>query len=110
MLVLLIIFIVITPMLSKGITVEMVKTKNPIHDAGGRQRRRRAGCGQPRRHRPTWARTRWLRTSLPAKVKDLLTNKLDKTVYMRATRARVTSGWWRWSIICAPPAWISLVC
>ena len=30
MLVLLIIFIVITPMLSKGISVDMVKTKNPI--------------------------------------------------------------------------------
>lgn len=30
MLVLLIIFMVITPMLSKGISVEMVKTRNPI--------------------------------------------------------------------------------
>ena len=30
MLVLLIIFIVITPMLSKGITVDMAKTNNPI--------------------------------------------------------------------------------
>ena len=35
MLVLLIIFMVITPMLSKGVSVDMVKTKNPIamHDA-----------------------------------------------------------------------------
>ena len=30
MLVLLIIFMVITPMLSKGVNVDMVKTKNPI--------------------------------------------------------------------------------
>ena len=30
MLVLLIIFMVITPMLTKGVSVEMVKTKNPI--------------------------------------------------------------------------------
>ena len=30
MLVLLIIFMVITPMLTKGVTVEMVKAKNPI--------------------------------------------------------------------------------
>jgi len=30
MLVLLIIFMVITPMLTKGVTVELVRTKNPI--------------------------------------------------------------------------------
>ena len=34
MLVLLIIFMVITPMLTKGVTVEMVKAKNPDRDAG----------------------------------------------------------------------------
>ena len=47
MLVLLIIFIVITPMLSKGISVDMAKTKNPVSDAGGRQRRRGSGRDQP---------------------------------------------------------------
>ena len=49
MLVLLIIFIVITPMLSKGISVDMAKTKNPDRDAGRRQGRRRAGRDYPRR-------------------------------------------------------------
>ena len=34
MLVVLIIFMVITPMLSKGVTVEMVKARNPIAHAG----------------------------------------------------------------------------
>ena len=44
MLVLLIIFIVITPMLSKGISVDMAKANNPDSDAGRGQRRRGAGC------------------------------------------------------------------
>ena len=89
MLVLLIIFIVITPMLVQGHRVDMAKTKNPIADAGGRQGRRCAGRGQPRRknvprHRPDAARR-----ICRSEVKDLLTNRLDKTVYVRAdARAR----------------------
>ena len=36
MLVLLIIFMVITPMLQKGVSVDMAKTDNPVPDAGCR--------------------------------------------------------------------------
>ena len=40
MLVLLIIFMVITPMLQKGVSVDLAKVNNPDSDAGCRQRRR----------------------------------------------------------------------
>jgi len=88
MLVLLIIFIVITPMLSKGISVDMAKTNNPspmqaadkedaILVAIARDGRTYLGTDQ------------MTPDSLPQKVKDLLTNRLDKTVYVRADqRAR----------------------
>ena len=88
MLVLLIIFIVVTPMLSKGITVDMAKTNNPspmqnadkddaVLIAIARDGRTYLGTDQ------------LAPDALPQKVKDLLTNKLDKTVYVRAdARAR----------------------
>jgi biopolymer transport protein ExbD/biopolymer transport protein TolR len=83
MLVLLIIFMVITPMLSKGVSVELVKTKNPI-----------AMPAQDKSDAVTVGITHdgkvWLNTTqttadmLAPKVKDLLTNKLDKTVFIKA--------------------------
>jgi biopolymer transport protein ExbD/biopolymer transport protein TolR len=88
MLVLLIIFIVVTPMLSKGISVDMAKTNNPspmqnadkddaVLIAISRDGRTYLGTDQ------------MAPDQLPQKVKDLLTNKLDKTVYVRAdARAR----------------------
>jgi biopolymer transport protein ExbD/biopolymer transport protein TolR len=88
MLVMLIIFMVITPMLSKGVSVDLVKTKNPVamqnadkEDAVlvavSRDGRVYLGTGQM----PA--------DQLPGKVKDLLTNKLDKTVYVKSdSRAR----------------------
>jgi biopolymer transport protein ExbD len=88
MLVMLIIFMVITPMLSKGITVDLVKTRNPIAMANADKddtilvavaRDGRTYLGS----NPTPA------DQLPPKVKDLLTNKLDKTVYVKSdSRAR----------------------
>ena len=57
MLVMLIIFMVITPMLSKGVSVDLVKTKNPIAHAERRQGRRRPGGGHPRRQDVIWAPT-----------------------------------------------------
>lgn len=88
MLVLLIIFIVITPMLSKGITVEMAKTKNPIEMKAADQED--AVLVAVSRDGKTYLGTdQTSPESLPGKVKDLLTNKLDKTVYLRAdARAR----------------------
>ncbi len=49
MLVLLIIFMVITPMLTKGQPIDLVRTKNPDHDAGGGQGRRGSDFGHPQR-------------------------------------------------------------
>jgi biopolymer transport protein ExbD len=88
MLVLLIIFIVVTPMLSKGITVDMAKTNNPspMQNADKED----AVLIAVARDGKTYLGTDQLvPDALPQKVKDLLTNKLDKTVYVRAdARAR----------------------
>ena len=88
MLVLLIIFIVITPMLSKGISVEMAKTNNPaIMQAADKEDAVLVAISRDGR---TYLGTDQLTPeTLPGKVKDLLTNKLDKTVYLRSdARAR----------------------
>ena len=82
MLVMLIIFMVITPMLTKGVPVDLVKTRNPIamQDADkddavlvavGRDGKVFLGST------PTPA------DQLAGKVKDMLTNRLNKTVYLK---------------------------
>jgi biopolymer transport protein ExbD/biopolymer transport protein TolR len=83
MLVLLIIFIVITPMLSKGISVDMAKAKNPIAmQAADREDAVLVAISRDGR---TYLGTDQMSPdALPQRVKDLLTNKLDKTVYVRA--------------------------
>jgi biopolymer transport protein ExbD len=86
MLVLLIIFMVITPMLTKGVSVDLVKTKNPItmqaadkEDAILISVTRNGGVFlSPGNLRLSGA------DQLPERVRDLLTNKIDKTVYVRA--------------------------
>jgi biopolymer transport protein ExbD len=86
MLVLLIIFMVITPMLTKGVTVDLVKTKNPITMQAAdkedailvsvtRDGHVFLSPGNQRLSGPD---------QLPERVRDLLTNKIDKTVYIRA--------------------------
>jgi biopolymer transport protein ExbD/biopolymer transport protein TolR len=88
MLVLLIIFIVVTPMLSKGISVDMARTKNPIamHNADKEDAVLVAVSRDGRTYLGT---DQTAPENLPGKVKDLLTNRLDKTVYIRAdARAR----------------------
>ncbi|MEO8097207.1 MAG: biopolymer transporter ExbD [Acidobacteriota bacterium] len=85
MLVLLIIFMVITPLLTKGQTVELVKAKNPIamKEADAEDAiliavtRNGEVFLSPGNHRVT-------PDELPGKVSDLLTNRLDKTVYIKA--------------------------
>src|SRR5438309_4402418 len=77
MLVLLIIFMVITPMLSKGVTVDMYKGKNPIamQDADKSD----AVIVAVQRDGKTYLNTTQIPAAdLPPKVKDLLTNKLSK--------------------------------
>lgn len=87
MLVLLIIFMVVTPMLSKGVTVDMVKTNNPIpmqnadkEDAiiAAITRDGKVFLSPGVKLMPA--------DQLPSAVKDLLANRLDKTVYIKADR------------------------
>src|SRR5579872_6959399 len=83
MLVMLIIFMVITPMLSKGITVDMVKTKNPI--AMQAADKSDAVIVAVQRDGKTYLNTTQMSAEdLPPKVKDMLTNRLDKMVFVRA--------------------------
>ena len=88
MLVLLIIFIVITPMLSKGITVDMAKAKNPAPMQAA-DREDAVIVAVSRDGRTYLGTDQMTPEQMPQRVKDLLTNKLDKTVYLRAdARAR----------------------
>ena len=88
MLVLLIIFMVITPMLSKGISVDKVKTKNPISMQAA-DKDDAILVAVTRDGKVYLGNTQTTADALPPKVKDLLTNKLDKTVYLAGdSRAR----------------------
>ena len=88
MLVLLIIFMVITPMLSKGVSVDMYKASNPI--AMQAADKDDAILVAVTREGRTYLGTNALNPEeLPAKVKDLLINRMDRTVYIKAdSRAR----------------------
>ena len=89
MLVMLIIFMVITPMLSKGISVDLVQTKNPIamqnadkddaiHVSITKDGKVYLGSDQFNNL-----------SDMGVKVKDRLTAQLDKTVYLKSdSRAR----------------------
>ena len=90
LLVLLIIFMVITPMLTKGQPIDLVRTHNPVtmqaadkEDAVLISVTRNGGVFlSPGNLRVT-------PDQLPEKVKDLLTNKVDKTVFIKSdARAR----------------------
>ena len=83
MLVMLIIFMVITPMLSKGVTVDMYKGKNPVPMQAADKSD--AVIVAIQRDGGTFLNTTKLAAEdLPPKVKDLLTNRLDKMVFVRA--------------------------
>ena len=83
MLVLLIIFMVITPMLSKGVSVDMVKTKNPIAMQAA-DKSDAVLVAVTRDGKVYLGSTMIAAEDLPPKVKDLLLNKLDKTVFVKA--------------------------
>ncbi len=88
MLVMLIIFMVITPMLSKGVSVDMVKTRNPISMQAA-DKSDAVLVAVTRDGKSFLGTTQIPADQLPAKVKDLLTNRLDKMVFIRAdSRAR----------------------
>jgi biopolymer transport protein ExbD len=88
MLVLLIIFMVITPMLQHGVQVDMVKTKNPIpmQDA---DKSDAILIAVTRDGSVFLGNTRMSPEDLPNRVRDLLTNRINKMVFIRSdSRAR----------------------
>ncbi len=88
MLVLLIIFMVITPMLSKGVSVDLVKTHNPVPMQAADKSD--AIIVAVTRDGKTYLNTTQMPAAdLPPKVKDMLTNRLDKMVFVKSdSRAR----------------------
>jgi biopolymer transport protein ExbD len=88
MLVLLIIFMVITPMLSKGVPIDLVKTRNPI--AMQAADRTDAVLVSVTRDGKTYlGRDQVAADQLTPKVKDMLSNRTDKECFLKAdTRAK----------------------
>jgi biopolymer transport protein ExbD/biopolymer transport protein TolR len=82
MLVMLIIFMVITPMLTKGVQVELVKTKNPIAMADA-DKDDAVLVSVSRNGDVFLGSTKTTADSLPGKVKDLLTNRISKICYLK---------------------------
>jgi len=88
MLVLLIIFMVITPMLSKGISVDMVRTRSAISMQGA-DKDDAIIVAVTREGRTFLGNVQLKPDELPAKVKDLLVSRLDKMCYIKSdARAR----------------------
>ncbi|MGA3074846.1 MAG: biopolymer transporter ExbD [Bryobacteraceae bacterium] len=88
MLVLLIIFMVITPMLSKGISVDMVKTVNPVTMQAA-DKSDAIIVAVTRDGKTYLGTTQMPAADIPGKVKDILSSRLDKMCYIRAdSRAR----------------------
>src|SRR5207249_5916402 len=83
MLVLLIIFMVITPMLQKGIAVDLAKTKNPT-DMKEADRDDAVLVAVTRDGRFYLGQDRVNIDDLASKVNDLLANKLNRTVFVRS--------------------------
>ena len=88
MLVMLIIFMVITPMLSKGVSVDLVMTRNPIamNDA---DKDDAVLIAVTRDGKVFLGSTPITPDQLPQKVKDMLASQLDKSVYLKSD-ARAT--------------------
>jgi biopolymer transport protein ExbD/biopolymer transport protein TolR len=88
MLVMLIIFMVVTPMLTKGISVDMVKTQNPIAMQAA-DKDDAILVAVTREGRVFLGTTQVNPEEITGKVKDLLANRIDRTCYIRAdARAR----------------------
>ena len=83
MLVLLIIFMVITPMLQKGVSVELARTKNPV-DMKEADRDDAVLVVVTRDGKLYLGQGRVNIDDLASKVNDLLANKLDRTVFVRS--------------------------
>jgi biopolymer transport protein ExbD/biopolymer transport protein TolR len=88
MLVLLIIFMVITPMLSKGVSVDMYRARNPIPMQAADKSD--AIMVAVTKDGKTYLNTTQMPPDeLPGKVKDMLATRIDKQVFIRSdARAR----------------------
>lgn len=83
MLVMLIIFMVITPMLSKGITVDLVNTRNAV-DMADADKEDAILVSITKDGKVYLGSDMYPELpKLGEKVKDMLTNRLDKTVYLK---------------------------
>lgn len=88
MLVMLIIFMVITPMLSKGVSVDLAITSNPMAMANA-DKEDAVVVAVTRDGRVYLGSAPMAPADLPGKVKDLLAGRLDKTCYVKSdARAR----------------------
>ena len=88
MLVLLIIFMVVTPMLQKGVSVELAQTNNPI-EMEAADAEDAVLVAVTRDGKYFLAKDPVILAELPALVLDMLQGRLDKTVYVKSDfRAR----------------------
>jgi biopolymer transport protein ExbD len=85
MLVLLIIFMVVTPLLQKGVSVDLAKTKNP-REMREADRDDAVVVAVTRDGKIFLADQQLPKETLSDKVRDLLQAKVDKTVYIRSDR------------------------
>jgi len=109
MLVLLIIFMVVTPMLQKGVSVEMAKVNNPaaMQDA---DKEDAMVVAINREDKVFFGKEVVQPADLTQMIKDRLVNRTDKTVFLKAD-ARAKYAWWsKLSMMFAPLAWINLAC
>ena len=83
MLVLLIIFMVITPMLQKGISVDLAKTNNPIQMPDA-DKEDALVVAVMRDGQVFFGTEKTTADQLPNKLKDRLSNRTDKRVFIRA--------------------------
>ena len=83
MLVLLIIFMVVTPMLQHGFTVDMAKVENP-EEMQAADRDDAILIAVTRDGRYFLGTTQVSLDDITGKVKDLLSNRLDKTVFVKS--------------------------
>src|SRR5437588_8129487 len=83
MLVLLIIFMVITPMLQKGVSVDMAKVNNPTQMPDA-DKEDALLVAVMRNGDVVFGNATIARDALTQRVKDRLTNKVDKRVFIRA--------------------------
>jgi len=85
MLVLLIIFMVVTPMLQKGVSVELANTANPI-DMKEADREDAVLVAVTRDGKFYLGQDNVRIEDLASKVNDLLTGRIEKTVFVRSDR------------------------